>query len=458
MFNYKSLILLFFSLFHFTQSVNGAIRLPKLFSDHAIFQRQDSIPVWGWANADEQVNILFDKQQISTKADATGRWMVTFPPMEAGGPYDLSFETSNETIKIEDIWVGDVWLCAGQSNMWWPLKKTDDGATFVAQANYPNIRYFDAKANIAKEEKEDLKGGEWLAFHPNTVNDFSAIAFHFAKHLRNYQADIPIGIIEVTVGTTPIEAWTSQAAYPKKHHFEYKKAKQAPSVIFNSMIHPIIPYGIKGVLWYQGENNRVRGTETYGKLFKGMIEDWRKRWNRSLPFIYVQLPNYIDLHYLKDHWAIIREGQEAALELPNTAMVTTIDIGDPVDIHPQNKTEVARRLFLAAQDLVYGEPNIVYSGPKHKGHQLTATQIIIEFDDLAHGLTTKDGSTSVGGFKIAGSDGVFVSATAYLEDDKVIVFSEKVKNPKYIRYAWRNNPWKANLVNDRGFPVGPFRF
>jgi len=637
--------------------LNAQVRLPRLVRDSMILQRDVNIKIWGWAAKEEKVNLKFNAKIYKTKTGADGKWLVTIPPMKAGGPYTMDISGSNsqnpaDKISLKEILIGDVWFCSGQSNMVHQMNIHDvTYAKDIAEADYPGIRQFliPTLTNL-NSPQDDLPIGFWKSAIGEDVRPFSAVAYFFARKIYE-QYHVPIGIINASVGGTPIEAWTSEEGlkdfsslvntiqknkdtayintvnrnaaanntskpqqkdlgmigekkwfdvsylpkgwkginipgywedqgikdlngvvwyrkeidipvsminkpakvflgrivdadvlyingvqvgntgymYPQRRYnvpsdllkggknifvirvtntngkggfvpdkpycvfagkdtidlkgtWQYKvgevyiprssgvggggiAAQNQPSALYNAMVAPVINYAIKGFLWYQGESNSGRADE-YAKLQPAQIIDWRNKWKQGdLPFLYVQLPGFMDYNYLpsESQWAALRESQLKSLSVPNTAMAVAIDLGEWNDIHPDNKKDVGERLAFAAMKLAYKE-NIVYSGPIYQSSKTEGNKIIISFSNIGSGLVFNDsfGTSSTGGldgteFAIAGADKKFVWAKAKIDGDKVIVWNDEVQNPMYVRYAWADNPVYPDLYNKEGLPASPFR-
>lgn len=619
------------------------MRLPRLIRDSMVLQRDAKLKIWGWASPGEKITIRFNGKSAKVTATAAGEWSTTLPAMKAGGPYTMQIEGKN-SIQLKDVLIGDVWLCAGQSNMVHQLSLHNiTYAEDIAKANFPRIRQFcvATRATLTGEEA-DYNTGSWMWANPENVADFSAVAYFFAREIHE-KYGIPIGIINASVGGTPIESWTSEKGlqsfsdiaaaalrnkdtayvndinrraalerrresnisdkgltgikkwfdptytpkgwqrisvpgywedqglrdvngvvwyrkeidvpqtmtgvpaklflgrivdadmvyvngekvgqtayqYPqrryalnagilkpgknllvvrvqnnagkggfvpdKPYHLEangnimeltgywsYKvgevylpmerskveaiSAQNEPAALFNGMIAPASKFAVKGVLWYQGESNSGNATQ-YAELLPALIKDYRRVFTQpSLPFLYVQLPNFGDANYLptEDSWPILREAALKSLSVPNTAMAVTIDLGEWNDIHPDNKKDVGVRLALAARKTVYGERDLVSSGPICKSYEVKDDKIILTFDHIGSGLVSHDGE-DLSHFSIAAEDKKFVWAKTRIEGNKVVVWAEEVSSPRYVRYAWSDNPSGANLYNAEGLPASPFR-
>jgi sialate O-acetylesterase len=636
----KLFILLIFCIFGlFTQA---QVRLPRIFADHIVLQQNQPIRVWGWASSGEKVSVFLNNQKAATLATKDGNWMVSLPAQEAGGPYVLMVKGRNQII-LNDVMIGEVWLCSGQSNMEFNLKSSLFGNAEIAKSDNPQIRQFKVSNRMSAIPLEDLDGGNWQISSPETSGDFSAVAYYYAKKL-SAELNVTIGIINASWGGTFIESWMS---YPSLHslpdyssyheltpvelenwftltekkydqifsslgivnrdsiredslnwrkqefddskwltaqlpqrfdydllprfdgvvwfrreitipeefakkgltiqlgrvddydityingekvgstmgvssHREYQimpeKLKvgknliairvldywerggfldQAsefkitsgnweqslagewkmnignmsfmwirtpnvhPNLLFNGMLNPIRQYSFKGVIWYQGENN-VLFAKQYRQVLPELIKDWRTNFsNGDFPFYLVQLPNMNSINSNSQHggsdWADLRESQTAALKLPNTGMVVTIDLGDSTNVHPKDKTELARRLALLTLKNTYGQQLGEVASPMIQESRIEANKVELRFSNIESGLIAHDKYGYVKGIEIAGSDQKFHYAKAIIDGERVIVSSEKVPNPVAVRYAWSSNPSDANLYNKEGFPAAPFR-
>lgn len=631
----KKQILIFIVFFSFLANAN--VRMPLLFSDGMVLQRNKSIPVWGWADAGEKVEIQFNKQIKTVTADKNGKWMVSLNAEKAGGPFELSITGKNKIV-IKDVLVGEVWICSGQSNMEFQVYKTMNSQAEINDSNYLMIRHFGVAQDLSGTPKDDLKAGKWEASSKETVGNFTAVGYYFAKKLYA-ELKIPIGIINTSWGGTCVETWTSREAFEKNAEFKdmianvpsvnmdaifetYKKsllgniqkiqgfevtmanenqfkefdfkdanwpeikvpslwenqqignidgivwmrktvvlsAEQAkkeavlylskvddedqtyvngvqvgtnniweakrvykipagvlkegtnviavkitdysggggiygdpadlkidfkdsavaldglwkfnvvqvkvsvspnsyPSLLYNAMVNPLVPYAFEGVLWYQGEANVTRANQ-YKKAFPLMITDWRTKWNQgNFPFYFVQLSTFNEFNgnsKVGSRWAELREAQTQTLKLPNTGMAVTTDIGNAKDIHPTNKQDVGLRLAAIALNNVYGKKR-VYSGPTFKSQEVKGNEIILTFNNIGGGLAASDNSENVKGFEIAGADKVFHSAKAIIKNNKIIVSSAEVPNPIAVHYGWADDDTEINLYNKEKFPASPFR-
>ncbi|MBF0650390.1 9-O-acetylesterase [Dysgonomonas sp. GY75] len=624
--------------FSITFSVlHAEVKLPRIFSDNMVLQRDKPIKVWGWADKNETVEVSFLDQQKKVKADKNGNWTILLTPVSHGGPYTMQVKGKNNSITFQNILIGEVWLCSGQSNMEWQVKSSMNAKSEISNADFPEIRSFNVVKDLDMKPKSDLKGS-WEVCSPATVGDFSAVAYFFARKLYQ-ELNVPIGIINSSWGGTDIETWTSPESFSKlgdifkerykalnitdfdkfaKESEEGKKAftqamlndpgvaeswfnptlntstwkkMQVPklwdgelgsvdgilwfryaltlpesvegksgtirlgpiddndvtwingikvgetngyninrsyavpanvlkagqniitvkivdnagggglygkpedltldaggksyplagewlykvavsnkafnyvefspnmysSLLYNAMINPIIQYPIKGAIWYQGENNAGQAYN-YRTLFPNMITDWRTKWGYEFPFYWVQLANFMakdDVPQDSD-WAELREAQSMTLSLPKTGEAVITDIGEANDIHPRNKQDVGLRLALNALNKDYGKTDIIYSGPTFKSMEVDGDKAIISFNNIGKGLKSTSKYGYIEGFAIAGTDNKFVWAKAYIEGDKVIVYSDNISKPVSVRYSWSNNP-DVNLFNSEGLPAAPFR-
>ncbi|MEW6356018.1 MAG: sialate O-acetylesterase [Planctomycetota bacterium] len=477
-----------------------------LFSDNMVLQRDTPLPVWGWAEPGEKVTVKLCGKEASAAADDKGKWMVKLDPLPAGGPFEMTVAGKN-TITIKDVLIGEVWVGSGQSNMAMTVSRTANAEQDVAEAKYPQIRFFKVPMKQAVAPQEQCEGA-WQACSPETAGGFSATAYFFALNLHQ-KLNVPVGILQSAVGGTAAEAWTTREGFEsdpelkqiieqpewkeivadfdkavreyqetlkvwkekmaelrkqgkldesKKRRPPSPKYRNAATLLYNGMIAPIVPYAIRGAIWYQGENNAKGGRAyQYRKLLPAMIGSWRKVWGQgAFPFLFVQLPNYkaVQPEPGESEWAVIRESFLQSLSTPNTGMAITIDIGEEKDIHPKNKRDVGDRLALWARAKVYGE-NVVYCGPLYDSVKIEGDKIRIQFTQVGGGLDAKGGPLKQ--FAIAGEDKKFVWADAKIDGETVVVSSDKVQKPVAVRYAWADNPLGCNLYNKAGLPASPFR-
>jgi len=479
------------------------VELPGVFGDNMVLQQGMKVPVWGTAESGEKVTVAINGRSRATKTGKDGTWMVKLKKMEAGGPYEM-IVTGNNTLTFQNVMIGEVWVCSGQSNMAWTIDRIQNIDSEVSSANYPGMRMLTVNRISSETPLNDFPGEkpQWIQCDPETVKKFSAVAFFFGRKLHR-DLDVPIGLLHSSWGGSVAEAWTNhevleskkelkpiiediellKANYPRaKKQYDKQRAEQEkaraggkqvntyilpprgpqtrdwPSGLYNAMLAPMIPYGIKGVIWYQGESNSVRARQ-YRTLFPAMIKNWRKAWKQgNFPFVFVQLANWetesTGVTGGWGSWPELREAQVMTLKQPKTAMAVTIDIGNPTNIHPNNKWDVGYRLALGALHTAYNK-NIVYSGPMYKSMKKKKNTIRLKFSHSVDGLMTKNGG-QLTGFEIAGKDHVFHTATAYIEDNEVVVTCQEVQQPKAVRYGWDDNP-ECNLYNLVLLPASPFR-
>jgi sialate O-acetylesterase len=618
------------------------VGLPKIFGDNMVLQRDHPVMIWGWASPKEKVMVLFNSQSKTVTTGKDGKWKLSLDPQGAGGPYELIVKGKKNTISYKNVLVGDVWICSGQSNMEFDVKNTNHAELEIADANYPKIRHIKVPNEVASKPMTDIIEGVWNICSPETVGNFTAVGYFFARELTK-QLNVPIGLINTSWGGTNVETWTSRDAFENSDEFRsmiasmrtlnldslakanaakavkriqdlqgtYPESKQIveqwkapafddaswpqmtvpglwenqalgdvdgvvwlrkriivtpaeagkeaalelgmiddndetflngekigevkgyttqrryaipagklkeganviavrvsdtaggggiygepenvnlvigdktlplsgpwfyrvewlsgnastidpnqyPSLLYNAMIHPLIPFTIQGAIWYQGESNAGRAFQ-YRKAFPLMISDWRKKWGQGdFPFYFVQLASYnSDGGNSKNGsaWAELREAQTLTLSLPHTGMAVTTDIGNPDDIHPRNKQDVGKRLAALALRDVH-KKNIVANGPVYKSMAREGNKLILTFDNTGKGLVARDKYGYLKGFEVAGSDHKFHYAMAHIDGDKVVVYQDSVADPVAVRFGWADDASDDNLFNREGFPAAPFR-
>ena len=476
-------------------SAPAAVRLPKILSSHAVLQRDVPIHLWGWSDPDETVTAKFESGSTSIVADHLGHWSMTLSPHVAGGPYQIRI---NDVI-VDDLLIGDVWFASGQSNMEMPLKGFADapvknGGRELSAATNPNLRLLLIPRKVSAYPLPDFDGSvQWTTCTPQAAATFPAVAYFFGREIAEHE-HVPIGLIDSTWGGTPAEAWVSMdrlgtdasllpvfAAYSqlrdeqamqvesdaafkredevartankpvRPHPWHADPDSWTPSWLYNAMVAPAIPYGIKGVIWYQGESNAgVERAPLYEKLFPALITDWRNHWGvGDFPFLFVQLACFGTPS--RDGWPTVRDAQRRTLSLANTGMAVAIDVGDLHNIHPPDKQTVGSRLARAARAVAYREP-IEYSGPLLRAVSPIPNGLRVDFTGTSGQLVSRGAVT---GFEIAGPDHAFQSAEARIEGGRILLSNTQVMHPKYARYGWNGAPL-VNLFDSAGLPAAPF--
>lgn len=478
-------------------SAIAEVRLTPVITDHAVLQRDAPIHLWGEASPGEKLTIAFHAQTLAATASNLGLWEAWLMPEAAGGPFTLSVQGSTE-LKRTDLLVGDVWFASGQSNMEMPLAgfppvaHIANGDEEIAQANLPQVRLLRMEKASSDSPLSDI-AAQWQPCTPATARDFSAVAYFFAREISRRE-HVPVGVIDSSWGGTPIDSWISldalsadaslMPAFASRAHFagtqthlaQIKAAEKSadaeaaahhqpapshpwhpdpaswiPAGLYNGMVAPFTPYTIKGFLWYQGESDSAPDRAgLYAKLLPTLIGDWRRQWREGdLPFLFVQISSF---ESPGENWGLIRDSQRRALEVVNTAMAVTLDVGQRDNVHPADKQTVAARLALGGRALAYGEATLAYSGPLYRQVTREGSALRVWFDH-AEGLHTK--GRTLQGFEVAGADGHFVAADATIQGTAVVVSSPVVAEPKQIRYAWASYT-EANLYNAAKLPASTF--
>lgn len=486
-------------------STRATVSLPPVISDNMVLLRDAKVHLWGKAAAGEKIAISLGEAKTEVTADPQGKWSAHLENLKAGGPFTLNIQ-GNNTLAVKNVLVGEVWFASGQSNMGFPLRNS--GATAeIAQANFPEIRFFSTLKTVAAEPAESI-AGKWIVCSPAQAGSFAAVPYYFAKDIHQ-RLKVPVGMVVSASGGTDIESWVRRAEYDsrpdlasararwaedvkkfpatkEKYDKEYAAWKEEadkitasggrptkgppreprgpgtfwePGSLYNGMIAPLSPFTVRGFLWYQGENNTNNGLG-YAPLLKALIESWRAQWGLGdLPFLIMQLPGCRKAtpEPSESGWAELRESQQKALKLPNTGMAVTLDLGLKAkgDLHPLDKTEFTRRLVLQAMNLVYGDKETVAFGPVFREATTKGGAMQITFDHIGGGLVTPE-NAPIKGFAIAGADHKFHWADAKIEGDSVVVSSAKVTAPVAVRYGWADLS-DANLFNKEGLPAAPFR-
>ncbi len=490
--------------------VRADVVLAPLFTDHAVLQRDKAVPVWGTADAGEHVSVVFQGQTAGTTAGSDGRWVALLPEFAANAQGADLVVTGKNVVTLHDVVVGEVWLCAGQSNMEFMVKQGLDAPAEIAAANNPLIRHVRISHAVAEAPASTGKTSGWLAATPENVGGFTAVGYFFARDIQR-KLGVPVGLIHSSWGGTPIESWMSPLALDSNPAFAVSRTRWAQTVVdypalkaaytadlakwttadaaekkkkadvyaawqkknpkprpprgpgdswtptglYNGMINPLMPYALRGVLWYQGESNTDHASE-YHALFSAMITAWRAHLGQGdVPFFWVQIANFNPTYEtIPNLWPWLREAQTQTLALPNTGQALAIDIGETNDIHPKNKQEVGRRLALLAKHRVYGFTNDDDTGPTFAGATREGRAMRVRFTHASDGLIARD--KPVQSLELAGADKKFHPATARIDRDTLVVSSPEVAEPVAVRYAWVNDPG-ANLCNGAGLPAVPFR-
>ncbi len=516
--------------------LHAEVKLPAFFTDHMVLQRDIPAPVWGTAAPGEKVAVQFAGQSVSVTAGADGRWLAKFTPLKASASPQVLTVRGTNTVAINDVVVGDVWLASGQSNMGSSMN-SGSAANALPEAGDPLLRFFNVTKTVAAEPQADVKG-KWEPSTPEAAKNFSAVAYFFAKEIRKTQ-NVPVGVFNGPWGGTPVRTWMSLqslsvdpavaktlaewesalakhdavkdkpelmvAYYKEMKDWEtnvqpgMKAAKLAgqpapanarpepevpdpiampssskrpstPTISYNGMIAPLVPYALRGFIWYQGEADASHGLD-YRALFPALIQGWRAAWKQGdLPFLYVQLPangkDTVPVATSANTVPWLREAQAMALRLPATGMAVTLEIGDPVNVHPDNKVHAGHRLALVAREKVYGE-KIAGTSPLYLDHTVAGNAVRVRFANTGGGLVVGTApwraagveplpTDHLVGFYIAGEDKQWVEAAARIEKDSVVVSAPSVAKPVAVRYGWASSPG-VNLYNKEGLPVGPFR-
>jgi sialate O-acetylesterase len=471
----------------------------QLFSDHAVLQSGMTLPVWGTADPGEKVTVTLGKRKQSTITKTDGRWMVKLGKMAPGGPFAMTIAGKN-VVTVNDVLIGEDWIGTGQSNMAFTISVKAakfagmlDEEKEIAAANYSQLRVFMVASKKSRDPESEIQG-EWKIATPENAPAFSAVAYLFGRNL-NQALKEPVGMVVVAFGGSTAESWISRpviAADPEMAPmltrfddlFNFYKAhpgattdqapaapqtinarpskpgplhdpvqdQHQPTVLYNGMVHPIIPFAMRGVIWYQGESivGGKAGVTLYPHVMEALVKDWRAEWGEgNFPFYCVQLPPLKNV----SNNPIVREGQAKLLSLPNTGMAVTLDVGDPTNVHPKDKEPVADRLSRIALNNVYGK-KVEFSGPVFAGAKVDGANIVVSFTH-ADGLSGKGGPLQW--FQVAGADGKYFDATATVQGRTVVVHSSEVSASAFVRYAWDNYPQGANLVNEAGLPAAPFR-
>lgn len=450
---------LFLSFFYF--SADAYLRIPDIFSDNMVLQQRTTIHFYGWADPNQKIMVIagWNGDTLKTSALSDAVWTVDLKTPKPSGPYQITV-IGDSTITIQNILIGENWVCSGQSNMEFSADwHFNNYQQEIQNANHPEIRFFHIKKISAPYPQQEVRG-KWEVCTPETMHSFSAAGYFFGRTL-NEKIHLPVGLIESCWGGSPVEAWTPVEVFKKSKRLATSAAiltpvpwaPVRPAVLYNAMIAPVINFPVAGVIWYQGESN-VSNAAGYEETFSAMIHSWRKLWKKDLPFYFVQIAPF---SYGPGYGgAQVREAQlQTYHHVPNTGIVIVTDItGDTTDIHPKNKKDVGIRLANWALAKTYGKENITYSGPLYRSMQIKGNRVILHFDFAKEGLTKKGNELTA--FLIAGEDHRFVRAVASIQDSTVVVYSPKVPHPVAVRMGFTNTAI-PNLFNKAGLPASPFR-
>jgi sialate O-acetylesterase len=493
---------LFLSLIGWVTPLQAELTIAPLFTDSAVVQRDTVFPVWGWAEPGMEVTVSFLEKTAQTRADAAGNWIVRLGPFAGNRVSEMAVTTSDrEEIKLRDVVTGEVWLCAGQSNMQMPLKFTEGAEREIGSAHVPDLRQFKVRLQISPAPQSRVEG-HWQTCTSVTAGDFSAVAYYFARQLAESQ-QVPVGIINCTKGGAPIGSWLSEAARSTpslggslRERWSSALARQLkdtrprpvqtisalgpfdpdelpmslvgpggygePGALFGGMVYGLIPYGIRGVAWYQGEadtSNTLLPVEKYGEAFRALIADWRLQWSQpNLPFLFVQLPanNVKGRDPTGESWATVRAGQAEAATLPFTGMVVTIDLGEADLMHPTRKRIVGERLARSARALIFHKSLAHAVSPQLEKVERVEEGLRLSFAPHETVLATREGG-AVAGIEVQDGAGIYRPAVARLNGSRMTVLLERGLKVSAVRYAWRQDPSIANLTDGGTLPVAPFR-
>jgi len=454
--------------------INAKIKLPALFSDNMMLQQKSNAPMWGWADKNENISVKtsWNSKIYKTKADSQGKWRVELQTPVAGGPFTIEVNQGKETITVKNVLIGEVWLCSGQSNMEMPLKgfqgqPVKNGNEIIVRSTNKNIRLITIPRATVLEPKDDFEG-KWEVASPKSTANFSATAWYFGSLLQEV-LDVPVGLIHVSYGGSSMEAWMNQemlkdfasAKIPTTKEELAKDPNRVPTTLFNGMLSPVIGYGIKGCIWYQGESNYERASE-YTALMKKMVSSWRGLWKQGdFPFYYAQIApfNYAQFHpkdnLEKYNSAYLREAQlKASAAIPNSGMAVLMDVGEENNIHPMDKEKGGNRLAFQALAKTYGIEGFEFESPKYKSMEIKDGSVTVSFDNVENGITSYD--KEVTGFELAGEDKIFYPAKSVVRRKSVVLTSDKVAKPVALRYLFKDFA-KAELFSGGGLPISSFR-
>lgn len=453
-------------------NLNAKVKLPALFADHMLLQQKEKAAIWGWSDANAEITITntWNNEKVVVKADKKGNWRTHIQTPSYGGPYELTV-SDGEPIVIKNVMIGEVWLCAGQSNMEMPMKgfrgQPVEGSNIDILKSHNNQIRVITVPRSSQTVPQDTFSAKWKVADAAAIRNFSATGYYFGRMLYEMM-DVPIGLIEVAFGGSCVQAWMSKetsttfedAAIPKPGD-EIPTPNRTPTVLFNGMLHPVIGYTMKGCIWYQGETN-YKEADRYLELFPKMVAEWRKLWGiGEFPFYYAQIaPNTYSIYTPgeyneKYNSAYLREAQLKAMDvIPNSGMAVLMDVGEEFNIHPMKKKEGGERLALWALGQTYGFRDFSYKSPTFNDIEVKGSQLIVSFNNASNGLTTF--GKELTGFEIAGENKVFYPADAHLRAKSVVLTSPQVEKPVAVRYAFKDFI-VGTLYGTDGLPVSSFR-
>ncbi|UKM64319.1 sialate O-acetylesterase [Flavobacteriaceae bacterium GSB9] len=456
-------------------TIHAEIKLPALFTDNMLLQQQSNTPIWGWANKNERVTITtsWDGKNYEVKVNKTGKWNTSLQTPKAGGPFEITVSTENESKIIRNVLIGEVWLCSGQSNMEMPLKgfpgqPVKGGNEAIVRSANKNIHFITVPRATVLEPKTDFEG-QWEVAGPQTTGDFSATAWYFGSFLQEV-LNVPVGLIEVSYGGSNVEAWMNEEMLkdfdlelelPKTEADLKSSPNRVPTTLFNGMLSPVIGYGIRGAIWYQGESNYVRPLQ-YTDLFKKMVDSWRELWNQGeFPFYFAQIApfDYARFHpndnKTEYNSAYLREAQlKASKVIKNSGMAVLLDVGEFGNIHPADKEKGGQRLAFQALAKTYGIDGFEYESPEFNAMEIKGSTVTVSFNNVPNGITSYN--KEVVGFEIAGANKVFYPAKVQLRRKSVVLSAPQVEKPVAVRYLFKDFT-KAEIFSTGGLPMSSFR-
>lgn len=453
-------------------TAQAEIKLPSIFTDNMVLQQESSPAIWGWAEAKSEVKVTasWNSKTYATKADKDGKWKVNLETIAYGGPYQIIISDGNEVV-LENVLLGEVWLCGGQSNMEMPMRgftgsPVDGSNMAILKSKNPNIRLITVPRNSTVKPANDFDG-LWEEANPLTVSRFSATGYFFGR-LVNEITDVPIGLISVNYGGSCVQAWMSKntavpfgdSGIPQTDE-EIKVKNRTPTTLFYGMLNPVIGYGIRGAIWYQGETN-YEEADKYDELFPAMVAEWRDLWHEGeFPFYYCQIAPFDYSVFHPTDWkaeynsAYLREAQLKSLDkIPNSGMAVLMDCANATNIHPSQKNIAGERLALIALSHVYGIKGFAWQSPSYNAMEIEGSSVTISFNNVPNGITSFDQEITT--FEIAGADKVFYPATVFKRNKSVVLSSPRVKEPVAVRYAFKDAV-KGQLFGTEGLPLSSFR-